>query len=178
MMESSQPENVVVRGIVERITYRNPTNGYSVMQVAVDDSKDRLTVVGICPHAKLGSHVMMTGEFVDHTKFGRQFSLRSLTETPPSSAEGIERYLSSGLINGIGKKTAERIVKEFGSSALEMIRTQPDKVASVPGVGKKKAGLLEQALAQQGEFEQILRFLVEHRISPTLAAKIYDRFKN
>jgi exodeoxyribonuclease V alpha subunit len=119
----------------------------------------------------------MTGTFIVHPKFGKQFTLQSLIETQPSTAEGIERYLSSGLINGIGKKTAERIVKEFGSAALDVIRTEPDKVAKLVGVGKKKAELLQAALAAQTEFDRILRFLVEHRISPNLSAKIYERYK-
>ena len=175
--ELSQAQEVV-RGIVDRVTFRNAQNGYSVIQVSVENSKDKLTVVGMCPHARVGSYVMMTGHYITHPKFGRQFTLQSLTETPPSTSEGIERYLSSGLITGIGKRTAERIVKEFGNTALEVIRTEPDRVAAVSGVGKKKAELLQGALAQQSEFDQILRFLVEHRISPNLSAKIYERYKN
>jgi exodeoxyribonuclease V alpha subunit len=175
--EASQQQEVV-RGVVDRVTFRNAQNGYSVIQVSVENSKDRLTVVGMCPHARVGSYVMMTGHYNTHPKFGRQFTLQSLTETPPSTAEGIERYLSSGLITGIGKRTAERIVKEFGITTLETIRTDPERVAALSGVGKKKAGLLQEALAQQSEFDQILRFLVEHRISPNLSVKIYERFKN
>jgi exodeoxyribonuclease V alpha subunit len=168
----------VVRGVVDRVTFRNAQNGYSVIQVALENSQDRLTVVGICPHARVGSYVMIRGSYITHPKFGRQFTLHSLTETPPSTSEGIERYLSSGLITGIGKKTAERIVKEFGSAALDIIKTDPERVAALSGVGKKKAELLQSALAQQSEFDQILRFLVEHRISPNLSTKIYERFKN
>ncbi len=170
-------ENEVVRGTVDRVTYRNATNGYSVIQIILEDSKDRITAVGTCPQAKVGSYVIMTGEFISHPKFGRQFTLHSLTETPPSNSEGIVRYLSSGLIPGIGEKTAERIVNEFGSSALDIIRSEPERVAAVSGVGKKKASILHEALAQQSEFDQILRFLVEHQVSPNLSAKIYERFK-
>ena len=167
-----------MRGSVDRITFRNAQNGYSVLQVSLEDSNEKITAVGMCPHAKVGSHVMMNGSFIVHPKFGRQFTITTLTETAPSTPAGIERYLASGLIAGIGKKTAERIVKEFGTSSLEMIRTEPDKVAALTGVGRKKAGLLQGALAQQSEFDQIMRFLVEHRISPALSVKIYERFKN
>lgn len=170
-------EHEVVRGTVDRVTYRNPANGYSVLQVVLEDSKDRITAVGTCPQAKVGSYVIMTGEFIAHPKFGKQFTITSLNETPPSSSEGIIRYLSSGLIPGIGAKTAERIVHEFGGSALDVIRSEPERVASVSGVGKKKASVLHAALAQQTEFDQILRFLVEHQVSPNLSAKIYERFK-
>jgi exodeoxyribonuclease V alpha subunit len=178
MNEEHAPQSETIQGTVDRVTFRNAHNGYSVIQVTPDDSQDRLTVVGICPHARVGSHVMITGAFIVHPKFGRQFTLNTLTETPPSTSEGIERYLSSGLITGIGKKTAQRIVKEFGSSSLEIIRSDPERIAKVTGVGRKKADLLQGALAQQSEFDQILRFLVEHKISPNLSVKIYETFKS
>ncbi|MEN9846206.1 MAG: hypothetical protein RIS36_1353 [Pseudomonadota bacterium] len=174
--QTQQPETL--HGTVDRVTFRNAQNGYSVIQVILDHPPDRVTVVGMCPNARVGSYVTMTGTFIVHPKFGRQFTLQSLIETQPSTAEGIERYLSSGLINGIGKKTAARIVKEYGSSTLDVIRTEPHKIAKLAGVGKKKAELLQAALAAQTEFDRILRFLVEHRISPNLSAKIYDRYKN
>jgi len=175
MKEPSETE--LIRGTVERVTFRNPDNGYSVLQVALDGERDCITAVGICPKAKVGSHVTMTGSFIAHPKFGRQFTVTSSTETPPSTVEGIERYLSSGLITGIGKKTAQRLVDEFGAQALEVIRTDPASVAAVGGVGKKKAELLHAALLEQTEFDHILRFLVEHQISPNLSAKIYERFR-
>lgn len=171
------PNSEVVRGTIDRVTFRNAINGYSVLQVIVDESNDRVTVVGTCPHAKVGSHVIMTGTFNDHAKFGRQFNLQSLSETPPSTSQGIERYLSSGLIGGIGKKTAARIVEEFGDESLDIISKDPERVAKLAGVGKKKAALLHSALLERSEFQQILRFLVEHQISPNLSAKIYERFK-
>ena len=167
-----------LHGTVDRVTFRNPQNGYSVIQVTIDNPPDRITAVGMCPNARVGSYVTMKGSFIVHPKFGRQFTVQSLFETQPSTAEGIERYLSSGLINGIGKKTAERIVKEFGSSALDVLKSEPDKVAALSGVGKKKADLIASALAQQTEFDKILRFLVEHKISPNLSAKIYEKYKD
>ena len=172
------PAAEVIRGTVQRVTFRNPANGYSVLQVTLDDNPDRVTAVGICPQTRVGAHVMMTGTFVAHPKFGRQFHVISSTETPPSTVAGITRYLSSGLITGVGKKTAQRIVDEFGVTALEIIRSDPSRVAAVAGIGKKKAELLHTALAEQSEFDQIMRFLVEHHISPSLSAKIYERFRN
>lgn len=167
-----------LRGTVVRVTFRNPTNGYSVVQVDADDSKERITAVGLLPLAKVGSHVLMEGEFVTHQKFGRQFSAVSCTEAPPSTAEGISRYLASGIITGVGKITADRIVAAFGERAIEKIKESPDEVALVPGVGKKKAQLLQDAFAAQTEFDQTMRFLIEHKIGPSLGARIYERFKN
>ncbi len=177
MRDASSEEPEVLRGTIDRITYRNASNGYSVLQVVLEGSQDRITVVGTVPSAGVGSYVTMTGAYLTHPKFGKQFTLQTLKETQPSTADGIERYLSSGLISGVGKKTAERIVKEFGAQALEVIRAEPDRVAQLSGVGKKKAEILNAALLKQSEFDEILRFLVEHQISPNLSAKIYERFK-
>lgn len=176
-MKGDASEAEVVRGTIDRVTFRNAQNGYSVLQVVLDGSRDRITVVGMAPSAAVGSYVTMTGAFITHPKFGKQFTLHSLTETPPSTSDGIERYLSSGLIAGVGKKTAERIVREFGPQSLEIIRSEPEKIAKIEGVGRKRAEILNAALLQQGEFEHILQFLVEHQISPNLSAKIYERFK-
>jgi exodeoxyribonuclease V alpha subunit len=169
--------NEIIRGTVDRVTFRNVENGYSVIQINLEESRDRVTAVGICPQIKAGAHVMLTGAFVSHPKFGKQFQILSFSETLPSTESGIERYLSSGLITGVGKKTAQRIVAEFGSEALELIRSEPERVAAIAGVGKKRAELLHTALSQQSEFSQIMRFLVEHQISPNLAARIYQRFQ-
>ncbi len=176
-MKGDASEAEVVRGTIDRVTFRNAQNGYSVLQVVLDGSRDRITVVGMAPSAAVGSYVTITGAFITHPKFGKQFTLHSLTETPPSTSDGIERYLSSGLIAGVGKKTAERIVREFGPQSLEIIRSEPEKIAKIEGVGRKRAEILNAALLQQGEFEHILQFLVEHQISPNLSAKIYERFK-
>lgn len=167
-----------LRGTVVRVTFRNPTNGYSVVQIDADDSKERLTAVGILPNARVGAHVLMEGEFITHPKFGKQFAAVTCSDAPPSTAEGISRYLASGIISGVGKKTADRIVEAFGERAIAMIKEDPDRVAEVPGVGKKKAILLQEAFALQTEFDQTMRFLIEHKIGPALGARIHERFKN
>lgn len=183
---------IVIRGTVEKITFHNEETGYSVIRIAPEGPiegptenldfeesvvSNTITATGITPKIKPGSHVIISGYFTVHPKFGRQFAIIAAAETPPSTPEGIERYLASGLIKGIGSGTAKRIVESFGSDALSVIKGDPEKIASLAGVGKKKARILHSALAQQGEFDQVLRFLIEHEISPTLAAKIYQRFQ-
>lgn len=175
MKEASESE--IIRGTVDRVAFRNQENGYSVLQVSLDDQNDRITAVGICPQIRAGAHVTASGSFLDHPKFGRQFTLRTISETPPSTSTGIERYLSSGLIAGVGKKTAKRIVKEFGTTSLDIIRTDPVRISALTGVGKKRAELLQAALLQQTEFDQVMRFLIEHQVSPNLSARIYNRFQ-
>ena len=147
-MKEAPAEAEVVRGTIDRVTFRNASNGYSVLQVLVEGSRDRITVVGMAPSAAVGSYVTMTGAFITHPKFGKQFTLHSLTETPPSTSDGIERYLSSGLIAGVGKKTAERIVKEFGEQSLEIIRSDPDKIAQIDGVERARPRIHPNRIGQ------------------------------
>ena len=165
-----------INGTIHRVTYKNASNGYAVIQVNLEDTSDTIVVVGTCSDAQEGARVTLKGHFVTHAKYGRQFTASSIITAPPATTEGIQRYLASGLIPGIGLKTAERLVKRFGSSTLEVIRTEPERVAKVTGVGSKKAEALKAALLQQSEFQQILQFLVEHKISPTLGAKIYQKY--
>jgi exodeoxyribonuclease V alpha subunit len=176
MKEAAASE--IIKGSVDRVTFRNEDNGYSVLQINIDDIGERITAVGICPQIKAGAHVTVSGHFTAHPKFGRQFTVQNISETPPSTSAGIERYLSSGLIAGIGKRTAERIVNEFGTDALKVIRSEPSRIAALSGVGKKRAESLQAALLERTEFDEIMQFLVEHQISPTLSAKIYQRFQS
>jgi exodeoxyribonuclease V alpha subunit len=165
-----------LQGTISRVTYKNPTNGYSVIQVDLEDTKDTIVVVGICSDAQEGVRVSLKGRFITHAKYGKQFTATAMTTAPPATAEGIKRYLASGLISGIGFKTAERLVRALGNSTLEIIRTDPERVAKIPGVGEKKAKTLQTALLNQTEFQSILQFLVEQKISPTLGAKIFQKF--
>ncbi|MBN8550046.1 MAG: AAA family ATPase, partial [Deltaproteobacteria bacterium] len=176
-MESAEQEECVVQGVVRRVTFRNPDNGYSVIQLTVADQLEQLTVVGNCLDATVGAHLIVRGVFNDHPKFGKQLTARSITPTAPSTPEGIEKYLSSGLISGIGEKTAARLVQAFGKDTLNVIYTDQKRLAKVPGVGKKKAQVIFDAMAEQKDVRAIMQFLLEHNISPRLATKIRERYK-
>lgn len=165
-----------LHGTIDRVTFKNSENGYSVLHITLEDSKDTIVAVGICADAQEGARVSLKGYFTTHSKYGKQFTASSIMTAPPATTTGIQRYLASGLISGIGIKTAERLTREFGNATLETIRTDPERVASVPGIGKKKATLLQAAVLQQSEIQKVLQFLVEHKISPSLGAKIYQRF--
>ncbi len=179
-MNFSSPESSeqVVRGTVSRVTFYNPENGYSVIQLTTTGQDEQITVVGSSRGAAVGSHLVVRGTFKTHPKFGRQLSASSITETVPSTADGIEKYLASGIIKGIGEKTAQRLVEEFGDQALETIVKDTDRVAKLPGIGRKKALLLKEAMAQQQDVQEIMRFLLEHHISQGLAYRIFDKFGN
>jgi exodeoxyribonuclease V alpha subunit len=144
----------------------------------VAEQAQQITVVGNFLETPVGTHLMVRGSFIQHPKFGRQFSAKSVTETTPSTPEGIITYLSSGLIPGIGEKTATRIVKAFGDETLEVIHRDPERLAKLSGVGKKKAQAITEALAQQHDTRAIMQFLLEHNISPRLATKIKEKYDN
>jgi exodeoxyribonuclease V alpha subunit len=171
-------EEEVVRGVIQRVTFRNAENGYAVLQVTVADKREQLTVVGTHLEPKVGAHLVVRGHYREHPKFGRQFHATTITETAPTSVDGLETYLGSGLIKGIGPKTAKRIIEEFGADALEVIHRDPERLAKIPGIGKHKAVMVSQAFAEQSDVREVTRFLVEHNISTGLAARIYDKYKN
>jgi exodeoxyribonuclease V alpha subunit len=165
----------IIRGVVQRVTFRNPENGYSVMQVSVADQRQRITVVGTALQAKVGTHLVARGYFQDHPKFGRQLNASSITETSPTTAEGLEHYLGSGEIKGIGPKTAARMVEEFGTEVMEVIHRDPDRLRKL--IGKKKAQLIITVLSERQGNQEVLQFLIENHVSTNLAKKILDKYK-
>jgi exodeoxyribonuclease V alpha subunit len=175
-LELAQEE--VIRGVVSRITYRNPENGYSVIQLAVAGKELLITVVGNCANATTGSHLVARGSFTSHAKFGKQFAASSITETQPTSEEGLQRYLASGVIKGIGPGTADKLIEAFGADVVQTICREPEKVAAVPGVGKKKADILHATFSQREATQAIEQFLVEQRISPRMAHRIFEKYGN
>jgi exodeoxyribonuclease V alpha subunit len=177
-MELPEVEEQIVRCNVERVTFHNPENGWTVLQVAVIDRRKKLTVVGTMSNPRPGVEVVVRGKTVSHPKFGEQLQALSITETVPSTAEGIKKYLSSGLVKGVGEKTAERIVEAFGEDALDIIHNQPEKLSNLPGISKNKAQEIAAIVANQTDMGSILQFLVEHNVSTNLATRIYQKYKN
>lgn len=173
-----EQQEVVVRGVVEHVTFYNPDNNYSVLQIKLAEQSEQITVVGNCINATVGMHLLVRGEYKLHPRFGRQLAASSITPVTPSTKEGIERYLGSGLIKGIGPKTARRMVEKFGTDTFEVIHRSPEKIATIPGIGAHKAELISEAFAEQQDIREIMRFLVEHNISTGLASRIYEHFKS
>jgi exodeoxyribonuclease V alpha subunit len=177
-MQQSLSEEQVVRGTIGRVTFHNPENGYSVLQLDLSGGGERVTVVGHLQRASIGTHIVARGVFRQHARYGRQLTATSITEVTPSSSEGIRKYLASGAVKGVGSKTAARLVARFGDKTIETILKEPEMVAALSGIGKHKAELLRTALAGQAEVQEIMRFLLEHNISQGLASKIYERYGN
>ena len=167
-----------IRGVVERITYQNEENGYSVIKCRVKNYQDLVTVVGAMAEVHVGSVLVMSGTWRVDKKYGRQFSMESYEETLPATVYGIEKYLGSGLIKGVGPKFANRIVREFGAETLNVIKTEPDLLIRVPGIGHLRVERIKKSWADQKEIKNIMLFLQDHNVSTTHATKIYKTYGN
>lgn len=174
--EVKNQEEQLLRGTIRRVTYRNPENGYCVLQLEVENSTDQITLVANCLEVSAGQSLLAHGSFITHPRFGRQFAASRVDLLLPETPEEIEKFLGSGLIKGIGEKSARKLVETFGKDTLETIRKHPEKVAKVQGIGRNKARLMSAALSSQSELDTLRRILVEKNISPNLAARIYERY--
>jgi exodeoxyribonuclease V alpha subunit len=167
-----------LRCVVERITYQNEKNGYSVIKCRVKGYNDLVPVVGAMPEVHVGAVLTLTGEWKMDAKYGRQFSIFSYEETLPATVYGIEKYLGSGLVKGIGPKFAGRIVRQFGADTLNVIETEPDRLLEVPGIGAVRVERIKKSWIEQKEIKNIMLFLQGHDVSTSHATKIYKTYGN
>ena len=165
-----------LRCVVERITYRNEQNGYSVLKCRAKGFQDLVAVVGAMPDVHVGSVLSLGGEWKLDAKYGRQFSVETCEETLPATVVGIEKYLGSGLVKGIGPKFAQRIVQRFGQDTLDVIEETPEKLIEVPGIGQLRVERIRKSWLEQKEIKNIMLFLQGHDVSTTHATKIYKTY--
>ena len=165
-----------LRGTIERITYHNEENGYTVAQLAVDGRADMVPVIGNMLGVNIGEAVELTGTWMAHPQYGRQFKAESVRTVLPATVAGLEKYLGSGLIKGIGPVTAKRIVRKFGLDTLRVIEEQPQRLGEVLGVGRKRIDLITRAWAEQQKIKEVMLFLQSHNVSTGLAVKIYKAY--
>ncbi|MDR1915630.1 MAG: ATP-dependent RecD-like DNA helicase [Synergistaceae bacterium] len=170
-------EEEILRGALERITYVNEENGYSVFKIAVKDEPDLVTAVGCCETHMPGEDLELYGQWSEHPKFGRQFSFTLCRSLVPSTVDGIKRYLGSGLVKGVGPKMAERIVDMFGDRTLDVLDESPDDLLKVKGLSPKLLDSIKQSWESQKEIRSIMLFLQSNGISPGFAAKIYKKYE-
>ena len=163
-------------GIVERIVYENPENGFLVARMRVEGQHDLLTFVGSMMAISPGETIHIEGDWVDDHKFGRQIRVTSYKTVLPNSLIGIEKYLGSGLIHGIGPAYAERLIKAFGIETLKVIDEQPEKLRKVEGIGPKRAKQIREAWEEQKNIQSIMVFLQGHGIGTNQAVKIYKKY--
>jgi exodeoxyribonuclease V alpha subunit len=155
----------------------NGETGYTIARVATDRSgPDLITVVGALLGAQVGESLRLTGQWTSHPKYGRQFDVRSYTTMLPATIQGIQRYLGSGLIKGVGPVMAERMVAHFGTDILRVIEEEPGRLVEVPGLGPKRTSMIAGAWEEQKLIKEVMVFLQEVVVSTSLAVRIYKKY--
>ena len=167
---------VFLQGQIERITYTNNENGYTVAKIRVQGRRDLVTVVGNLVAPTPGEIIKMSGEWTNHPKYGEQFKVVRYKSLVPASVYGIERYLGSGLIKGIGPIMAKRIVEKFGKTTLDVIEDEIEKLAEVDGIGEKRIGMIKKAWEDQKEIREVMIFLQTHGVGSGYATKIFKQY--
>ena len=165
-----------LRCVVERITYQNPENGYSVMRVKVKGYDDLVTLVGNLLEVPAGSVLLCEGDWKVDKRYGSQFVCQSWEEVMPATVYGIEKYLGSGLVKGIGPKFAQLIVRQFGLETIDVIETDIERLYEVPGIGKKRVEKIRESWEKQKDIKNVMLFLQGYGVSTAYAAKIYRQY--
>lgn len=163
-------------GVIERVVFKSPENGFSVFILKIPQQADNITVCGYIGLPNEGSQVTLTGSWKSHPKFGRQFDAQDCVAQLPSNAAGIEKYLGSGLIKGIGPKFAEKLVRAFGDKTLEIIDKDPQRLFGVEGVGHKRVEAIIAAWHDQKDISEVMVFLRSKDVSANYAAKIFKAY--
>lgn len=167
----------VLEGTLERITYANEDNGYTVARVDTGrGGGDLLTVVGSLLGAQPGESLRMEGRWGSHPQYGKQFTVENYTTVLPATIQGIRRYLGSGLIKGIGPRIADRIVEYFGTDTLDVIEGEPKRLVEVPGLGPKRTKLIGAAWEEQKAIKEVMVFLQGVGVSTSIAVRIYKTY--
>ena len=165
-----------IRCVVERITYQSAETGYTVLKAAVKGYHELVPIVGNLLDVSIGSVLLVEGEWKVDAKYGRQFIASKWEETLPATVYGIEKYLGSGLIKGVGPVYAKKIVAQFGADTLNVIEDEPQRLSKVPGIGDKRVSKIIASWEKQKEVKNIMLFLQEHDVSTAFAARIYQAY--
>ncbi len=168
-------ESVVLEGTVEDIIFQNSDNGYAVF--SVDNGESEVICVGIVPNLHNGESLKVIGNWTVHPSYGRQLSVEFYEKTIPTTIDGIEKYLSSGVIKGIGPKTAKKIVEKFGETTFYIIEEKPDRLVEIKGLTYEKAVRISQVFREQHELRRVMIFLQNFGVTPVYAMKIYKKYK-
>ncbi len=163
-------------GVVERITYHSQDSGYTVARLKVPRFHDLVTVVGNFANIQAGQTLKLKGIWHNHPQYGQQFQVQQYAETKPATLTGMEKYLGSGLIKGVGPVTAKRIVAHFGLETLEVIEKQIERLIEVPGIGSKRVRMIQKTWAEQKAIKEVMVFLTGHGVSTTYAVKIFKQY--
>lgn len=167
---------IKIRCVVERITFQNQENGFSIMKVKVKGYDDLVTLVGNLLDVPVGSVLLCDGDWKVDKRYGNQFVAETWEEVMPATIYGIEKYLGSGLVKGIGPKFAHLIVAKFGTETIEVIEDDIERLYEVPGIGKKRVEKIRESWEKQKDIKNVMLFLQQYGVSTAYAAKIYRQY--
>src|ERR1700678_1855882 len=166
----------VLAGLVERVTFHNDENGFCVLRAKARGHRDLVTVIGHAATIAAGEWITASGEWVNDRTHGQQFKARFLRTSAPSSIEGIEKYLASGMIRGIGPVYARKMVKAFGEAVFDVIEGEPDRMREVDGIGPIRARRITAAWAEQKLVREIMVFLHSNGVGTARAVRIFKTY--
>ncbi len=168
--------NIEIQGHLERITFVNKENGFTVAKLIPKGQKNVVTITGNMPSVNAGEFLSLSGSWSNHPRFGKQFKVESYRSIIPATAKGIEKYLGSGMIRGIGPVMAKRLVQKFGTETIDIIEKSITRLSEVEGIGEKRIEMIKNAWEEQKEIKDVMLFLQGHGVSPAYAAKIFKEY--
>src|SRR6201982_3819063 len=171
-IEPKPSDREVLAALVERVTYRTAENGFCVVRARARGHRDVVTVVGHAATIAAGEWITASGEWINDRTHGQQFKARFLRTSPPTSADGIERYLSSGMIRGIGPAYARKLLRAFGEKVFDVIEATPNRLREVDGIGPVRAASIVAAWAEQKAVREIMVFLHSHGVGQARAGGV------
>ena len=172
MIEQSSEE---INGVIDEILYHNQNNNFYIF--TLKSSGKKITAKGLTPNIFPGKNVVLQGTWVNHKKFGNQFEIVSCISSEPNTQDGLQKYLSSNLIQGIGEVYAKKLINRFGTNVLKIIDKSPKQLKEIPGIGEKRLKIIVSSWQEQKDISSIMIFLKEKGISTTFAIKIYKKYK-
>ena len=166
----------VLAGLVERVTFHNPENGFCVLRTKARGHRDLVTVVGHAALVSPGEWITASGEWVNDRTHGQQFKSRFIRSSAPSSVEGIEKYLGSGMVRGIGPVYARKLIRAFGDKVFDVIEAEPERLREVTGIGRVRARRITDAWSEQKLVREIMVFLHNHGVGTARAVRIFKTY--
>ena len=170
------PTTEEISGLIERVTFHNDESGFCVLRVKTPGHREETTVIGSLPSVTAGEWLVAEGCWVRDKEHGLQFKASTLKTVPPTTADGIERYLGSGLVKGIGPVLAKKLVGRFGAEVLAVIEKRPAELQSVDGIGPKRRERIAQAWREAKQVREIMLFLHSHGVSTSRAVRIFKTY--
>jgi len=171
-----KPTTEEISGLIERVTFHNEENGFCVLRVKTPGRRDETTVIGSLPSVTAGEWLVAEGRWVRDKEHGLQFKASAMKTVPPTTVAGIERYLSRGLVKGIGPVLAKKLVARFGADVLAVIEKRPAELQAVDGIGPKRRERIAHAWQEAKQVREIMLFLHSHGVSTSRAVRIFKTY--